>query len=314
MPSGNSYQDVINHLTKQGYKTRQGKKFSHSTLNSLLRNEKYYGTYIYNREGGKRKAKRVLIERFDEVRNETAIPAIITNAQFDKVQAILNSRKSCRPHQNANPEYFLTGFVVCKSCGSSMSGLSNRGGKMKTLVRTYACPSHGVKRGKTCKTKSINAKYLETAVKTILTDKVNAYLSSPNTQKTVFNLLKQSKLEEVKSTQKHIDGLEDKICGLIDKAANPKTLPAVAERCETQANEAIQLQNGHKARLIELNTILSRIDEIEAEFTAQSAKLTVEDIFTSHATAREIIGVFIEKIIVDDKSDEIEIVFKNQEN
>ena len=283
-------------------------------MNSLLRNEKYYGTYIYNREGGKRKAKRVLIERFDEVRNETAIPAIITKAQFDKVQAILNSRKSCRPHQNANPEYFLTGFVVCKSCGSSMSGLSNRGGKMKTLVRTYACPNHGVKRGKTCKTKSINAKYLETAVKTILTDKVNAYLSSPNTQKTVFNLLKQSKLEEVKSTQKHIDGLEDKICGLIDKAANPKTLPAVAERCETQANEAIQLQNGHKARLIELNTILSRIDEIEAEFTAQSAKLTVEDIFTSHATAREIIGVFIEKIIVDDKSDEIEIVFKNQEN
>jgi hypothetical protein len=60
--------------------------------------------------------------------------------------------------------------------------------------------------------------------------------------------------------------------------------------------------------------ILSRIDKIEAEFTAQSAKLTVEDIFTSHATAREIIGVFIEKIIVDDKSDEIEIVFKNQEN
>ena len=182
MPSGNSYQDVINHLTKQGYKTRQGKKFSHSTLNSLLRNEKYYGTYIYNREGGKRKAKRVLIERFDEVRNETAIPAIITKAQFDKVQAILNSRKSCRPHQNANPEYFLTGFVVCKSCGSSMSGLSNRGGKMKTLVRTYACPNHGVKRDKTCKTKSINAKYLETAIKNILADKVNAYLSAPNTK------------------------------------------------------------------------------------------------------------------------------------
>ena len=225
----------------------------------MLRNEKYCGVYIYNREDGKRKKKRVLIEPFDEVRNETAIPAIITKAQFKKVQGILDKRKSCRPHQNHNPEYILTGFVECKSCGSSMSGLSNRGGKMKTLVRTYACPNHGVKRGKTCKTKSINAKYLETAVKTVLTDKVNAYLSSPNTQKTVFNLLKQSKLEEVKSTQKHIDGLEDKICGLIDKAANPKTLPAVAERCETQANEAIQLQNGHKARLIELRSEERRV-------------------------------------------------------
>ena len=277
----------------------------------MLRNEKYCGVYIYNREDGKRKKKRVLIEPFDEVRNETAIPAIITKAQFKKVQGILDKRKSCRPHQNHNPEYILTGFVVCKSCGSSMSGLSNRGGKMKTLVRTYACPNHGVKRGKTCKTKSINAKYLETAIKNILADKVNAYLSSPNTQKTVFNLLKQSKLEEVKSTQKHIDGLEDKICGLIDKAANPKTLPAVAERCETQANEAIQLQNGHKARLVELQNMLSHVDEIEAAFAAKTECLTVDDIFKSYAIAREIVGLFVEKIIVDVKSDEIEIVFKN---
>ena len=74
----------------------------------MLENEKYCGTYIYNRENGKRKKNRVLLEHFDEVRNETAIPAIITKAEFDKVKAILEARKSCRPHQNANPEYFLT--------------------------------------------------------------------------------------------------------------------------------------------------------------------------------------------------------------
>ena len=311
MPSGNSYQDVINHLTKQGYKTRQGKKFSHSTLNSLLRNEKYYGTYIYNREGGKRKAKRVLIERFDEVRNETAIPAIITKAQFDKVQAILNSRKSCRPHQNANPEYFLTGFVVCKSCGSSMSGLSNRGGKMKTLVRTYACPNHGVKRDKTCKTKSINAKYLETAIKNILADKVNAYLSAPNTQKSVFDLLRSSKVEEVKNTQKRIKSLDDYINGLIAKAVNPKTSKAVAQRCDEQANEAIEAQAQHKARLVELQEMLSHVDEIEAAFAAKTECLTVDDIFKSYAIAREIVGLFVEKIVVDDTNDDIEIILKD---
>ena len=57
----------------------------------MLENEKYYGTYIYNRENGKRKKNRVLLEHFDEVRNETAIPAIITKAQFDKVRAILEA-------------------------------------------------------------------------------------------------------------------------------------------------------------------------------------------------------------------------------
>lgn len=280
-------------------------------MNSLLKNEKLCGIYIYNREGGKRKKHRVLLEHFDEVRNETAIPPIVSKELFNKVQAIMAQRNVCCPHQNKNPEYILTGFVQCKSCGSSMSGMANSGGRGRKRMRHYTCPNHSKRQGKTCTTKKINADYLETAVKNIIADKVNAYLSTPNTQKSVFDLLKQSKLEEVKATKKHIDGLEIKINGLIDRAANPKTPPAVAERYEKQANEAIQLQNGHKANLVELNTILSRIDEIETQFTAKSAQLTVADLFTSYELARELVGVFIEKIIVDDKSDEIEIVFKN---
>ena len=279
-------------------------------MNSLLRNEKYYGTYIYNRENGKRKKKRVLIEKFDEVRNESAIPAIITKAQFDKVQAILNSRKSCRPHQNASPEYFLTGFVECKSCGSSMSGMANSGGRGYTRIRSYACPNHSPKRGKVCTTKKVNAEYLETAIKNLLADKVNAYLATPNTQKSVFDLLRSSKVEEVNSTQKRIKSLDDHINGLIDKAVNPKTSKAVAERCEAQANEAIEAQAQHKARFAELNTLLSRIDEIEAKFKAKTTELTVDDLFASNEFARELVGIFIEKIIVDDTNDDIEVILK----
>ena len=277
----------------------------------MLRNEKYYGTYIYNREGGKRKARRVIIERFDEVQNTNAIPAIITKAQFDKVQTMLNSRKFCRPHQNANPEYFLTGFIVCKSCGSSMSGLSNRGGKMKMIVRTYACPNHGVKRGKTCNTKAINAKYLETLIKNMLTDKINTYLSTSDTQKLVFDMLRSSKVEEVKNTQKRIKSLDDHINGLIAKAVNPKTSKAVSERCDEQANEAIEAQAQHKARLVELQEVLSHVDEIEAAFAAKTECLTVDDIFKTYAIAREIVGLFVEKIVVDDTGDDIEIILKD---
>ena len=280
-------------------------------MNALLRNDKYYGTYVYNREDGKRKKKRVLIEKFDEVRNETAIPAIITKAQFDKVQAILNSRTSCRPHQNANPEYFLTGFVECKSCGSSMSGMANSGGRGYTRIRSYACPNHSSKRGKVCKTKKVNAEYLETAIKNLLTDKVNAYLATPNTQKSVFDLLRSSKVEEVKNTQKRIKSLDDHINGLIAKAVNPKTSKAVAQRCDEQANEAIEAQAQHKARLVDLQEVLSHVDEIEAAFTAKTECLTVDDIFKTYAISREIVGLFVEKIVVDDTGDDIEIILKD---
>ena len=83
---------------------------------------------------------RVLIEKFDEVRNAKAIPAIISKSLFDKVQAILDGRTVCRPQLNKHPEYILTGFLYCKACGSTMSGESNIGGRNKTRTRTYVCP------------------------------------------------------------------------------------------------------------------------------------------------------------------------------
>ena len=143
-------------------------------------------------------------------------------------------------------------------------------------MRHYACPKHSPKHGKVCNTKKINADYLENAIKDVLTDRVNSYMATPNTQKMVFDMLKQSKLEDVKDTQKRIAALDIHINGLIDKSINPKTSKALAERCEAQANEAIQCQNSHKERLAELQSVLSDID----------------------------------KIVVDDEADDIEIVFK----
>ena len=200
---GKSYKQIIEKLTSLGYKTRKGETFSYSTLNSILRNDKYYGTYVYNRENGKRKARRVLIERFDEVRNEKAIPPIIKKSTFDKVQKILDERKQGRPHQNSSPEYILTGLITCKNCGSSMSGESNVGGRNKMRTRNYVCKNHLAKNGKTCTTKSINAEYLETAIKEILIVKINEYLASANAE-TIFGLLKKQKSDEAIKLKKQI--------------------------------------------------------------------------------------------------------------
>ena len=200
---GKSYKQIIEKLTSLGYKTRKGETFSYSTLNSILRNDKYYGTYVYNRENGKRKSHRVLIERFDEVRNEKAIPPIIKKSTFDKVQKILDERKQGRPHQNSSPEYILTGLITCKNCGSSMSGQSNVGGRSKKRTRLYVCPNHLSRRGKKCGTKSVNAEYLEIAVKEILTAKINEYLSTANAE-TIFGLLKKQKSDEAIKLKKQI--------------------------------------------------------------------------------------------------------------
>lgn len=119
---GKSYQDIIDHLTNLGYYTRDGMKFSHSTLSTMLRNPKYRGLYIYNKEGAPKKKHRVLIEHFNEVRNETAIPPIISKELFDKVQSTLTRHMNCRPRSENGRFYFLTGFLYCSQCGSTMFG------------------------------------------------------------------------------------------------------------------------------------------------------------------------------------------------
>ena len=57
--------------------------------------------------------------------------------------------------------------------------------------------------------------------------------------------------------------------------------------------------------------MLTHIDEIETAFTAKTESLTEDDIFKSYAIARELVGLFVEKIVVDDTNDDIEIIFKN---
>lgn len=309
MRNGQSYKTVIDTLTAQGYFARNGRKFSNSTLNAMLRNDKYYGTYVYNRKNGKRKENRVLIEKFDEVRNSKAIPAIIDKSLFDRVQGILDGRTVCRPQLNQHPEYILTGFLYCKSCGSTMSGESNIGGRNKTRTRTYVCRKS--RRDKVCKTKAINAVYLETAIKTVLTEEINNYLSSGNTAKQVFNLLKKTSTEERKTVKKRIDEFNNNIRVLLNKAANPNLSEDLSSIYENQAQECVDCRKTYESRLAELDKILSKVDKVQKAFSEQSERLTMDEIFSSPELSRAIIGTFIEKIVVDDSNDDIEIIFKS---
>ena len=93
---GFNYSDIIKELTALGYRTRAGKVFSKSTIISMLRNEKYYGTYIYNRANGKKKKNRVLIDKFAPVVNDNAIPAIIT-----KISGRIRKRELTRSPENS---------------------------------------------------------------------------------------------------------------------------------------------------------------------------------------------------------------------
>jgi len=87
--NGIGYRQILEYLNAMGYKTKFGKPFAKNSLHNILKNEKYIGTYIYNRKvekdaTGRRSPK--LKPREEWIVKENGVPAIIDKDTFNSVQ------------------------------------------------------------------------------------------------------------------------------------------------------------------------------------------------------------------------------------
>lgn len=299
---GESYSQVIGELNRLGYTTRSGQQFSYTTLNAMLKNEKYCGIYVYNRKDGKKKKNRVLIENFDEVRNETAIPPIIDRKKFDKVQKILKQRITA-PVSSVNSPFILTGLIFCKQCGSSMCGVSQISGRDKKKYRTYACQNHRVKH---CSTKPINADYLETAVKSIITESVNDYLLQSPIKNNVLTDIQKELKENISIMSKNKKDIDLKINNLIDRISKSSNSTLISRyESSIEADTAKQ-----KALQQNIEQTEKKVLSIEALKTNNfSDMLTIDDLFPTIEESRRLVRLFIKKIEFDESSGDIDISF-----
>ena len=306
---GYSYSEIADELFALGYTTRSGEKFCNSTINTILKNDKYYGTLIYNREGSPRKKNRVLREQFDEIRHTTAIDPIISKELFDSVQEIMEHRKThSTPRQNANPEYFLTGYIVCKECGKPMHGNTTKSGRNKSIQRYYVCPNHT--KNKTCKTKNINAEYIETAIKEAITAYVNEYISKTSLSKSAFATLKNDANDDLRKLQNDYKAIDRKITTFLEQAENNSNSPKLAKRYKDDAEKYLEMLEIKQQKIDELNDKLVFIAECEEKFNTEKHLLGIDELFVSNKKARLLCSIFIDKIEVDDANDNIEITLK----
>lgn len=120
--SGKSIPSIIKHLNESGYRTRAGKRFSRSSLCSILKNERYIGVW-----------------KWSDIRREHAIPAIIDEKTFHVAQEILTTRQQRFGVKGYRPdEYALTGKLFCGLCGSPMIGISGTS-RNHTIYHYYCC-------------------------------------------------------------------------------------------------------------------------------------------------------------------------------
>lgn len=121
-----TYNDIAKELNAKGYKTKAGNEFSIASFNSILSQRKYIGEYVYNRRSSKDMRGKTNAHKYkaeDEIlRIPNAVPRIIDDATFEKVQARLALNKHDNGRRNTKSGYLLSGVIICGKCGFRYSG------------------------------------------------------------------------------------------------------------------------------------------------------------------------------------------------
>ncbi len=87
---GQGYKNIINELNARSYKTKKGNPFGKNSIHDLLVNEKYSGTYVFNRASSKnwdgKRNNHGSKNNDDMIRIPGGIPAIVSIDAFENVQ------------------------------------------------------------------------------------------------------------------------------------------------------------------------------------------------------------------------------------
>ena len=121
---------IAQHLNERAIRTRRGSRWNTASINDILRNPAYMGTYT----------------RFD-VRVPKAHEAVVPSEVFQAAQEIARSRRPVG--RVARPEPFLlSGIAYCAECGNKMMGVTKRqswkrkdGRRGRETYRYYQCQS-----------------------------------------------------------------------------------------------------------------------------------------------------------------------------
>ena len=224
-----------------------------STLSRILKNEKYKGTYIWNRTTTIKdpmtgKKKQILRPRSEWILREKEEFKIVDSELWEKAQKRFEENKNSHPlpkgfgrqksYVEANPAHLLSGNMTCGVCGGSIVLVSGKGSGY------YGC--HNAKRN-TCDNKLLtNRKKLESFFVKALYEKV---LKPEHLQmiykKISEEIQKQSAHipEEIRLKKLELNKTEIRIHRFVEFIAQAKATVSIASALEEAESKAATLKS-----------------------------------------------------------------------
>lgn len=302
--SGQGYKTIISELIKRGVKTRSGKDFSQGIIYSILKNEKYCGIYSFNKthnikgENGKKVFRKNSAETIIKVPN--AIPAIISQDMFEKIQIKLNENKRVSQAFKAKRVYLLSGKLYCSECGAAMCGSTRKGGKDGSYIYTsYYCPN---RKRKTCTCKEYKAETIEESILDYIQDVIFSESNINSMLKDINEKIKKMQSEQTSNIEifeKELSKVKLQINSIIeaikDGLYNPSMKDTMNE-LESKKNELILLIEDEK------NHNLSFTSDMISDYISMGKKIKSLD----PDKQKSFIKSFIKKIVAH-KDNHLEI-------
>jgi len=306
--NGIGYRQILEYLNALGYKTKFGKPFTKNSLHNILKNEKYIGTYIYNRKVEKDATARrspKLKPREEWTVIEDGVPAIIDKDTFNLVQLKLAQNVDNGGRYKAKQIYLLSGLIYCGECNSPLYGNSRKCGRNKTLYISYRCSNRDNHQG--CKNKELRKEYLENYVldslynnlfNDISIKKLSIMLADYNNRQA--NSIK----DEFEVTNNELQNVSAKISNIINLVAEAGIAFDTVRGNLTE----LEAQKLYLEKLIRELNLRNRESLITEEMITELVNQSKDFIKTKNlAECQQFIKTYVNKVVVH--SETVEVLF-----
>ena len=216
---GETVAAICDDFNLRGYRTSKGAKFNKSSFKNIFRNEKYIGVYKYT-----------------DIRQENAVPRIVSNDVWRKVQSRLKVNEEAPARGKAKVPYLLAGKIFCGHCGAPMVGECGRS-KNGHTYNYYSCA--GRKTRHTCNKKPVPKDWIEDVVAqdalAVLTDDIIEYVSTVAAKQSEEEIQQNTNIPAIKQQIRDIDSKVRNLTKAIESASiAPDSLVARIAELESQ--------------------------------------------------------------------------------
>ena len=261
------YRQIAIELNDLGYKNQAGNYFESGTVQKILRNERYKGVYVLNRHVQDFDKKKVVTNPEEEwVYLEGVIPAIVSKEDWERAQAIRESRSSGGRGKKTGKSV-LSGKCFCGKCGAVYWKENHKKG---TRFRCSNYLRYGINGAKGCNNRSFYERDLLSIIselcelfvepqKDVIRKSLLSWLkglyealeSSQGDDKTVKEIARQEKRKE-----KLLEAFMDDLISKKDYSKKLKEVEGTIERLKGSL-----IPQADKKDLEDIQRVIDNIDE-----------------------------------------------------